>query len=324
VTGLEGLRNLVGEELEIHYVRAMANSRSRSIAASDDAVRAAAESDAVVLFLGEESILSGESHSRAEIDLPGAQVELVRRVREVGKPVIAVIMAGRPLTLANIVDYVDAILFAWHPGAMAGVAIAELLFGNESPSGKLPVTFPRMVGQVPIYYSHKNSGKPPTPESVLLIDDIPEGAAQTSVGNTSYHLDAGDSPLYPFGFGLAYTKFSYDNLRLSSDRLSVDESITVSVDVMNEGDIVADEVVQLYVRDLVGDVTRPVRELKGFRRVRIEPGATLTVDFELRADDLAFYGRDNTLIVEAGDFHVWAGGSSEAALRGEFTLVDAN
>jgi beta-glucosidase len=324
VTGLEGLRNLVGEELEIRYVRAMANSRSRSIAASDDAVRAAAESDAVVLFLGEESILSGESHSRAEIDLPGAQVELVRRVREVGKPVIAVIMAGRPLTLANIVDYVDAILFAWHPGAMAGVAIAELLFGNESPSGKLPVTFPRMVGQVPIYYSHKNSGKPPTPESVLLIDDIPEGAAQTSVGNTSYHLDAGDSPLYPFGFGLAYTKFSYDNLRLSSDRLSVDESITVSVDVMNEGDIVADEVVQLYVRDLVGDVTRPVRELKGFRRVRIEPGATLTVDFELRADDLAFYGRDNTLIVEAGDFHVWAGGSSEAALRGEFTLVDAN
>ena len=163
VTGLEGIQTLVGEEAEIRYVRAMPTSRSRTDIQFEEAFEAAQQSDAVVLFLGEESILSGEAHSRADINLPGAQAELVREVRKAGKPVIAVIQAGRPLTLSNIVNVVDAILFAWHPGTMGGSAIADVLFGVESPSGKLPVSFPRMVGQIPIYYNQKNTGKPPTP-----------------------------------------------------------------------------------------------------------------------------------------------------------------
>ena len=164
--------------------------------AFDDAVAIAASSDVAVLFLGEESILSGEAHSRADISLPGEQAELVRRIRATGKPVIAVILAGRPLTLTNIVDHVDAILFAWHPGTMGGPAIADLLFGVESPSGKLPATFPRMVGQIPIYYNQKNTGKPPTPDTIVHIDDIDTHAPQTSLGMTAFHLDAGYKPLY--------------------------------------------------------------------------------------------------------------------------------
>jgi len=247
----------------------------------------------------------------------------VRRLRATGKPVIAVIMAGRPLTLVDIVDEVDAILFAWHPGTMGGAALADLLFGVESPSGKLPATFPRMVGQVPIYYNRKNSGKPPTQDSVVLIDDIPVGAPQTSIGNTAFHLDAGYRPLFPFGYGLSYARFGYTNLRLSSGELVVGGAMKVSVDVTNLGKVAADEVVQLYVRDLVGSVTRPVRELKDFRRIRLDPGHTTTIDFELHADDLAFFGRDNTLITETGEFQLWVGGSSDADSCASFRLVNA-
>ena len=321
VTALQGIRELVGGDVEIEYVRAMETSRSKSTQPFDEAVAAAAKSDAALLFLGEESILSGEAHSRADINLPGAQAELVRRVRETGKPVIAVIMAGRPLTLANIVEKVDAILFAWHPGTMGGPAIAELLFGLESPSGKLPATFPRMVGQIPIYHSQKNTGKPPTPEKVVHIDDIDAKAPQTSLGMTAFHLDAGYAPLFPFGFGLSYADFDYDNIRVSGSEVPVGGVVTVSAELTNRGDVAADEVAQLYVRDLVGNVTRPVRELKGFRRVRVEPGETLTLSFDLHTDDLAFYGRDNTLMVEPGEFHAWIGGSSDAPLRTEFSVV---
>ena len=321
VTALEGIRDLVGDDVQVEYVRAMETSRSKSAATFDEAVAAADKSDAALLFLGEESILSGEAHSRADINLPGAQAELVRRVRETGKPVIAVIMAGRPLTLTNIVDDVDAILFAWHPGTMGGPAIAELLFGLESPSGKLPATFPRMVGQIPIYHSQKNTGKPPSPEKIVHIDDIDAHAPQTSLGMTAFHLDAGYTPLFPFGFGLSYAEFVYDNIRVSAEEIPVGGAITVSADLTNRGDVAADEVAQLYVRDLVGNVTRPVRELKGFRRVRVAPGETVTVSFELHTDGLAFYGRDNTLMVEPGEFHAWIGGSSDAGLGTEFRVV---
>jgi beta-glucosidase len=322
VTGLQGIRDLVGGEVEIHFARAMETSRSRTMEAFDEAVDAARRADAVVLFLGEESILSGEAHSRADIGLPGAQAELVRRIRETGKPVVAVVMAGRPLTLGDIVNEVDAILFAWHPGTMGGAALADLLFGVESPSGKLPVTFPRMVGQVPIYYGQKNTGKPPTPESVVLMDDIPARAPQTSIGNTAFHLDAGYTPLFPFGHGLSYAEFASANLRLSKSELRIGESLTVRVDVTNRGQVAADEVVQLYVRDLVGSVTRPVRELKGFRRIRLKPGETATVAFELHSDDLAFFGRNNTLVTEPGEFHLWVGGGSDASLRGGFHVIE--
>jgi beta-glucosidase len=321
VTALQGIRDLVGNDAGIEYVRAMETSRSKSTAPFDEAIAAAKRSDAVVLVLGEEAILSGEAHSRADINLPGAQAELARRVREAGKPVIAVIMAGRPLTLTNIVDNVDAILYAWHPGTMGGPAIAELLFGVESPSGKLPVTFPRMVGQVPIYYNQKNTGKPPSPDKIVHIDEIEVRAPQTSLGMTAFHLDAGYTPLYPFGFGLSYADFSYGNIRVSADEVPLGGTLIISAELTNRGDVAADEVVQLYVRDLVGNVTRPVRELKGFRKLRVEPGESVTVSFELHTDDLAFFGRNNELMVEPGDFHAWVGGSSDTGLKTAFRVV---
>ncbi len=323
VTGLQGIRDLVGNEIEVHHVRALETSRSRSTKSFDGAVQAARASDVVLLFLGEESILSGEAHSRADIGLPGAQAELVRRVHEADKPVVAIIMAGRPLVLTEVIDDLDAVLFAWHPGTMGGTALADLLFGVESPSGKLPVTFPRAVGQIPIYYNQKHGGKPPSPDTAILIDDIPVRAPQTSIGNTSCHLDAGYRPLFPFGHGLSYTTFGYSNLRLSSPQLRSGEALAVSVEITNTGRIAADEVAQLYVRDLVGNVTRPVRELKGFQRVRLAPGEKTTVTFRLDSGDLAFYGRDNTLMTEPGDFQLWVGGSSEAELRAAFRLVRA-
>lgn len=321
VTSLEAIKSLVGNDVDVRYERAMETSRTRDTGRFDDAVSLAAGADAAVLFLGEESILSGEAHSRADIGLPGAQAELVRRVRGTGKPLIAVIQAGRPLTLTNIVDEVDAILFAWHPGTMGGPAIADLLFGVASPSGKLPATFPKMVGQVPIYYSQKNTGKPPTPDTIAHIDDIDARAPQLSLGMTAFHLDAGYTPLFPFGHGLSYADFDYANLRLSSRDIRLGDSFTVSVELMNTGAVAATEVVQLYVRDLVGNVTRPVKELKGFRRVFLEPEERVTVRFDLHTDDLAFYGRDMQLLTEPGDFHLWVGGSSDADLMAEFRVV---
>jgi beta-glucosidase len=322
VTPLEGIRNLVGDSVKVTYVRAMDHSRSQAGPKFDEAVAAVRDSDAVVLFLGEESILSGEAHSRANIDLPGDQAELVARISATGKPVIAVILAGRPLTLGNIVDQVDAILFAWHPGTMGGPAIADLLFGIESPSGKLPATFPRMVGQVPIYYGQRNSGKPPSPDTAVLIDDIPVRAAQTSVGNVSYHLDAGYTPQFAFGHGLSYATFRYTNIGVGESEVALGDTVTISADLTNDGTVAADEVVQLYVRDLAGSITRPVRELKGFQRVFVEPGQTIRIDFELRTDDLAFYGREMRRAAEPGDFHVWIGGSSEADLQASFRIID--
>lgn len=322
VTPLAAIRQMAGDDIPVRYVEAMDNSRSRAGPSFDEAAAAAAASDVALLFLGEESILSGEAHSRADIRLPGDQAELAKRIRATGTPIIAVILAGRPLVLSNIVDEVDAILFAWHPGTMGGPAIADLLFGVESPSGKLPATFPRMVGQVPIYYAHGNTGKPATAQTATLIDDIKEGATQTSVGNVSYHLDAGFKPLFPFGYGLSYATFEYDNIAVSADEVELGGHLTISADVTNSGDVAAVEVVQLYVRDLVGSITRPVKELKGFRRVALAQGQTVRVDFELHTDDLAFYGRSKALAAETGSFHVWIGGSSEADLQSGFRITE--
>jgi beta-glucosidase len=321
ITPMHAIHSLVGHDIDVRYIRAMENSRSKSTEAFGEAVEIARDSDAVVLFLGEESILSGEAHSRADISLPGAQAELVRRIRETGKPVVAVILAGRPLTLTNIVDEVDAILFAWHPGTMGGPAIADLLFGVESPSGKLPATFPRMVGQIPIYYNQKNTGKPPSPDTIVHIDDIDAHAPQLSLGMTAFHLDAGYTPLFAFGHGLSYATFDYERITTSAADIEPGESVTIGVELTNTGAFTADEVVQLYVRDLVGNVTRPVKELKGFRRVRLDPGESTTVNFELHTDDLAFYGRNMQLMTEPGEFHAWIGGSSETQLRTEFRII---
>ena len=321
ITPLHAIRELVVGSLEIHHARAMENTRSRMGPLCDEAIAIAAKADVIILFLGEESILSGEAHSRADISLPGDQAELVRRARATGKPVVTVIMAGRPLTLTDVLGEVDAMMFAWHPGTMAGPAIADLLFGVESPSGKLPATFPRMVGQVPIYLSQKNTGKPPSPDLVIHIDDIPMHAPQTSLGMSAFHLDAGYKPLFPFGFGLSYATFRYDRIRVSTPVVRLGESITISAEVSNLAEIAAQEVVQLYIRDLVGSVTRPVKELKGFRRIHLGPGETATVSFELRTDELAFYRADMTLAAEPGEFHAWVGGDSETGLRTTFRVV---
>ena len=205
---------------------------------------------------------------------------------------------------------------------MGGPAIADLLFGIESPSGKLPATFPRMVGQIPIYYSQKNTGKPPSDADITHIDDIDSRAPQTSLGMSAFHLDAGFTPLFEFGFGLSYKEFEYSDLRSSTQHIALGGTLTLSVDVQNKGDFAGVEVVQLYVRDLVGSVTRPIKELKGFKRVRLEPGQRVTVEFVLHTDDLAFYGRDMQFSTEPGRFHFWIGGSSNAELCGEFQIVD--
>jgi beta-glucosidase len=321
VTLLQALRELVGRTVDIHHVAALHNTRAASPDNFAELRQTAAEVDANIVVLGEESFMSGEAHSRASIDLPGHQLELLKAVREGGKPVILVIMAGRPLTLEAALPYADAVLYAWHPGSMGGPAIADLLLGLASPSGKLPATFPRAVGQVPIYYAHKNTGRPPTDATCVHMDDVPDKAPQTSLGMASFHLDTGFRPLFPFGFGLSYAEFRYVKITTSRHQFRVGESIDISADVLNTGNYEAEEVVQLYARDLVGSVTRPVRELKGFQRIRLRPGERRRISFRLHSDDLAFYGRDMRLRTEGGHFHAWIGGDSDASLQTEFELI---
>jgi beta-glucosidase len=320
VTALTALKNELEENVKIDFVKALETSRSRETDQFRAAVRTARRADVAILVLGEESILSGEAHSRADIGLPGAQLELLKRIKETGTPVISVIMAGRPLTLEAVAEHSDALLFAWHPGTMGGPAIVDLLLGKVSPSGKLPVTFPRMVGQIPIYYAHRNTGKPATAETFVPIDEIPVRAFQTSVGNTSHYLDAGFQPLYPFGYGLSYTTFSYENLSVSGSDLGTSGSLTVEVDLKNTGAIAGREVAQLYIRDLVSSVARPVRELKGFQSITLAPGEQKTLRFELSTEDLAYYYPGKGWEVEQGEYQVWVGGDSNATLTTTFTV----
>jgi len=320
-TGLQGLRTLLGERATIRFSKGLEHSRSKSHEGFADAVKAARDSDVVILFAGEEAILSGEAHCRADIGLPGHQEALIDEIAATGKPIVLVVMAGRPLTLESVMPKVDAILYAWHPGTMGGPAIADLLFGNEVPSGKLPVTLPRMVGQIPIYYARKNTGKPANPETFVHMDEIPVNTPQTSTGMTAMHLDAGFTPLFPFGYGLSYSEFKYGNISTSAAAIGPGDSIRISAEISNDGAFTAEEVVQLYIRDLVGNVTRPVRELKGFKRIRLKPGQCATVSFDIHTDDLAFYNRDMKFAAEPGLFHAWVGGDSNAVLRTEFSIA---
>ncbi|MFT5136899.1 MAG: beta-glucosidase [Arenicella sp.] len=322
VTCKQAIEELIGRTVEVNYVKGLETTRSHNHDEFENAIDAARQSDAVIMVVGEESFMSGEAHSRANIDLPGHQRELIEAVASTGKPLVLVIMAGRPLTIDNILSHADAILYAWHPGTMGGPAIAELLFGLESPSGKLPVTFPLAVGQVPIFYAHKNTGRPATDHTCVKMDDVPARASQTSLGMTSFHLDAGYKPLFPFGFGLSYGNFKYVKITTSHRSIGLGDTIDVHADVINAGSRVAEEVVQLYVRDLVGNVTRPVKELKGFRRICLKPGERERIIFSLHTDELAFYNRKMELVTEPGRFHVWIGGSSEAELWADFEIHD--
>jgi beta-glucosidase len=321
-TCLQAIEQLLLGQVSIKHVKAMQTSRSYNQADFKQAVDSASAADVAVLILGEESILSGEAHCRAEIGLPGCQEQLIDAIAQTGTPIVLVIMAGRPLTIEDILPKVDAVLFAWHPGTMGGPAIADLLFGKAYPSGKLPVTFPRKVGQVPIYYAQKHSGKPATEATYVHMDDIPVRSPQTSLGMAATHLDTHFSPLFPFGFGLSYTQFHYQNLEISSKTLHLGETLTIKVLLTNTGKIEGEEVVQLYIRDLVGSVTRPVKELKDFKRVKLAAGESDYITFDLCTDKLAFYDRNMQLNIEAGQFHLWVGGCSQTGLRDEFEIID--
>jgi beta-glucosidase len=270
-----------------------------------EAVRIARQADVVVMVLGEERDMSGESRNRAFIGLPGEQLRLAKAVQATGKPVVVVLVNGRPLATPWLAEHVPAIVESWYLGVEMGTALADVLFGDYNPGGKLPVTVPRAEGQVPIYYNHKSTGRPPS----------------DSDRYTSKYIDIPWTPLYPFGYGLSYTTFEYGEPRISAAEFRPSDSLVVTVDVTNSGSREGDEVVQLYLRDDVASVTRPVKELRGFRRMTLRPGETRTVSFTITANDLAFYDREMRRVVEPGTFTVYLGTSSESTREAHFRVV---
>jgi beta-glucosidase len=250
--------------------------------------------------------MSGEAASRSTLDLPGVQNEFVKTIFETGKPVVMVLMNGRALTINWAADHVPAILETWFLGIQHGHAVADVLFGDVNPSGKLPVTFPRAVGQIPLYYNYKSTGRPYAADNAF----------------TSKYLDISNTPLYPFGYGLSYTTFAYSNLRLSVGKIKLDDSLRVAVEVTNTGKIKGDEIVQLYMQDEFGSVTRPMKELKDFRRLTLNAGEKKNVEFTLTTAQLAFFGRDMKRIVEPGTFRVFVGTSSVEVLDARFEAVE--
>jgi beta-glucosidase len=281
------------------------------------AVQAARQADAVVLCIGEGQELSGEARSRAFLDLPGAQEQLVAAVAATGKPLVLVVFGGRPLTFSHAADSARAILYSWHPGTMAGPAICDLLFGQANPSGKLTTSFPRTVGQVPIYYNHKNTGRP----TVLAEEErnLPLGTPQDAVGFYSRYLDVQSTPAYAFGFGLSYTTFAYSDLKLAGPD---DKGVfIITATIVNTGKRDGVEIAQLYTHQLAGSLTRPVKELKGFQRISLKAGESKTITFELPKQSLGYYNGENRFVVEPGKFELWLGGSSVDGLHTEFVLM---
>lgn len=318
-TPLTAIKEMYGDRVKVLFEKGLDYSRDKNTAGIARAVSAARQADAVVVFVGEESILSGEAHSLANLNLQGAQSQLIKELAATGKPVVTVVMAGRQLVIADEVKVSDAMLYSFHPGTMGGPAIADILFGKVNPSGKTPVTFPRMSGQVPIYYAQHKTGRPANPTE-MLIDEIPVEAGQTSVGCRSFYLDAGNSPLFPFGYGLSYTTFEYSNLSLASDKLTAQDTLSISFTLKNTGKYDGTEVVQLYVQDKVGSVTRPVKELKRFQRVTLKAGESIQVSLSLPVSELAFWGYDMNYTVEPGDFRLWVGTNSAEGLTKDFSV----
>jgi beta-glucosidase len=273
----------------------------------DEAVEVANKADIVVAVIGEASEMTGESSSRASLDIPENQIALIKALKKTGKPLVLVIMSGRPLTLNQEKELGDAILFTWHAGHEAGNAIADVLFGQYNPSGKLTTSFPRNVGQIPIYYNHLNTGRP-------------NGGDAFNKFRSNY-LDVENSPLFPFGYGLSYTTFAYSDVTLNSNTLTSNGSISVSVTVTNTGNYDGEEVVQLYIRDLVGSIARPVKELKGFQKIKLKKGEQKTVSFTISSNDLKFYNSDLKYVAEPGKFTLFIGGNSDDTKSKDFTLL---
>jgi beta-glucosidase len=271
-----------------------------------EAVNVARAADQVVLALGETREMSGEANARSTLDLPGRQEELIQAIKATGKPFAVVLFSGRPLALENIVGDAPAILEAWFPGVQAGPAVADVVFGKVNPGGKLPVSFPYRVGQVPIYYNHERTGRPCNKE----------------VKWNSQHRDIPScDPLFVFGHGLSYTTFDISNLELTSASVSPRGSTRASVDVTNTGTRTGDEVVQLYINDPVASISQPVRRLRGFQRVTLEPGQTRNVSFTLDRSDFGFFDNRGKLVVEPGPIDVYAGNSSSAGMKQSFTVT---
>lgn len=323
----QGIRNVAGNEVRINYAKGAnitddpqlierLNAHGGNIEIDTrsseemiaEAVKAAEASDVIVAVVGESQGMSGEAASRADITLPGKQQELLKALKATGKPLVLVLMNGRPLALQWEDENADAILETWFAGTQAGNAIADVLFGDYNPSGKLTVTFPQVVGQVPIYYSHKNTGRPFGGE---LLDKY-----------KSRYLDVTNEPLYPFGYGLSYTTFDYSQPQISQTTMTPDEELEVRVNIANSGQMDGEEVVQLYIQDLVGSITRPVKELKGFKKIALKKGETQTVTFQITTDDLKFYNKDLAYVYEPGAFKVYVGPNSSDVQEVIFTLKE--
>ncbi|MCU7693766.1 beta-glucosidase BglX [Haoranjiania flava] len=317
VSVLQGLKHVAGNSAEILYAKG-ANLTQDSVlemnatmfgktlhrdsrtpeALRAEALAVASRADVIVAALGESAEMSGEASSRTDIGIPAVQQELLNELLKTGKPVVLVLFAGRPLALTWEQEHVPAILKVWFPGSEAGLAIADVIFGNKNPSGKLPMTFPRNVGQVPIFYNHKNTGRPLN-ESVKGFQKFRSG-----------YLDVSNDPLYPFGFGLSYTDFVYGDLQLSAKKLKNNQQLKASVTVTNKGKFDGEEVVQLYIRDMVGSITRPVKELKGFQKVFIKAGESKRVEFSITTEDLKFYNSELKHVWEPGEFEIMIGTNS--------------
>lgn len=275
-----------------------------------EALKTAQQADVIIAALGESAEMSGESSSRTNLEIPDAQKELLAALLKTGKPVVLVLFTGRPLVLVDEFEKVPAILNVWFPGTEAGYAITDVLFGDENPSGKLTATFPRSVGQIPIFYNYKNTGRPLTNNEGKFVKFL------------SNYIDESNEPLFPFGYGLSYTSFSYQNLKITSSKINANEKLKVSVDIINTGNFDGKEVVQLYIRDLVGSVTRPIKELKSFQKVFVKRGETQTVTFELSIEDLKFYNADLEFVAEPGMFEVFVGTNSNTKEKVSFELIE--
>ncbi|HEX3282379.1 MAG TPA: glycoside hydrolase family 3 N-terminal domain-containing protein [Pyrinomonadaceae bacterium] len=303
ITPLTGIKAKVSPSTKVNYAKGC-DTQGDSNADIAEAVTVARESDVAIVFVGEPAEMVGEAASKSSLELTGRQMDLVKAVQATGKPTIVVLMNGRPLTVGWIFDNTPAVLEAWMGGTEAGNAIADVLFGDVNPSGKLPVSWPRTVGQVPIYYNHMNTGRPP----------------EANNRYTSKYLDVPWTPQFPFGFGLSYTQFKITDLQLSATRISTDGRLMVSVNVENVGKRSGDEVVQLYIRDVAASMTRPVKELKGFQRVTLQPGQKKRIEFLLTADALGFWNREMRFTVEPGEFKVMVGANSEDLVQATFEV----
>ncbi|MBI9072135.1 MAG: beta-glucosidase BglX [Melioribacteraceae bacterium] len=317
ITPLTALKEKFGNDKEVIFAKGLKSTVDSDEDGFADAISAANKSDVVLLFIGEDAFLSGESHCRAFLNLPGAQEELVSKLAATGKPIITIIMAGRPLTFEKIESEVDAILYAWHPGTMGGPAIADILTGVETPSGKLPITFPRSVGQIPIYYAHHNTGRPA--ESVDR--SVPLGTPLNPKGFASFYLDVDISPAYPFGYGLSYTKFDYSAIKIFKEKYKLGEIIEVECLLKNLGNYNADEIVQLYIRDLSASAVQPVKLLKGFQRIHLKTDETKTVKFSIHTDELSIHDAEMESVTEPGKFKIWIGSNSADLLESEFEII---